>query len=142
MKRLLLVLLISSVFYACKNDNNINDCNNLLNVNVFLEINLNLPQYSALQFPNNPIYEPNIGNGGIIINNIGNGFLAFDAADPNHPLSNCSILNIQGIEGVCGCDDANTYSLVTGQALGQQNLPCNLRIYIVQQNGNSLIISN
>ena len=142
MRKFIFLLVITGLLVSCKGDNNPNNCNNLLNVNVFAEINLNLPQYNALLFPNNPIYEPNLGNGGVIINNIGNGYVAFDAADPNHPINTCSVLTIQGIEGVCGCDDNNTYSLVTGQALGEQNLPCGLKIYIVQQNGNSLIISN
>ena len=83
-----------------KKDNYDENCNFLLNVGVNLSLNLNLSQYNQLTFPSNPVYVPNEGNGGIIVNNTGTGYVAFDAADPNHGFSNCSILSIDGIEGV------------------------------------------
>jgi len=128
---------------GCSKDNNSNpNCNFLVNLNVFTSLNLNLSQYNQLTFPNNPVYVPNEGNGGIIVNNTGTGFVAFDAADPNHIFSNCSVLSINGLEGVCGCNDANKYSLFTGQPLENSELQCGLKAYFVEINGNTLFVSN
>ena len=128
---------------GCSKDNNSNpNCNFLVNLNVFTSLNLNLSQYNQLTFPNNPVYVPNEGNGGIIVNNTGTGFVAFDAADPNHIFSNCSVLSINGLEGVCGCNDANKYSLFTGQPLEDSELRCGLKAYFVEINGNTLFVSN
>ena len=88
------------------------------------------------------MYVPNEGNGGIIVNNTGTGFVAFDAADPNHVFSNCSVLSISGLEGVCGCNEANKYSLFTGQPLENSELRCGLKAYFVEINGNTLFVSN
>ena len=124
--------------------NNINDsnCNFLANINVVVSLNLNLSQYNQLTFPSNPVYVPNEGNGGIIVNNTGTRYVAYDAADPNHPYSECSILSINGVEGVCGCTDENKFSLVTGQPLANTELRCGLKAYIVESNGNTLYISS
>jgi hypothetical protein len=128
---------------GCTKDNNSDpNCNFLANLNVAASLNLNLSQYNQLTFPNNPVYVPNEGNGGIIVNNTGTGFVAFDAADPNHVFSNCSVLSISGLEGVCGCNEANKYSLFTGQPLENSELRCGLKAYFVEINGNTLFVSN
>ena len=129
------------VCMGCSKDNNSNpNCNFLVNLNVSTSLNLNLSQYNQLTFPNNPVYVPNEGNGGLIVNNTGTGFVAFDAADPNHVFSNCSVLSINGLEGICGCNDANKYSLFTGQPLENTELRCGLTTYFVESNGNTLYI--
>ena len=131
------------VCMGCSKDNNSDaNCNFLVNLNVSTSLNLNLSQYNQLTFPNNPVYVPNEGNGGIIVNNTGTGYVAFDAADPNHIFSDCSVLSINGLEGTCGCSDANEYSLITGQALEDTTLRCVLKAYFVESNGNTLYISN
>ena len=128
---------------GCSKDNNTNpNCNFLVNLNVSTSLNLNLSQYNQLTFPNNPVFVPNEGNGGIIVNNTGTGYVAFDAADPNHIFSDCSVLSINGLEGTCGCSDANRYSLLTGQVLDNTALRCMLKPYFVENNGNTLYISN
>ena len=135
--------LVLFVCMGCSKDNNSDpNCNFLVNLNVAVSLNLNLSQYNQLTFPNNPVYVPNEGNGGIIVNNTGTGFVAFDAADPNHIFSNCSVLSINGLEGVCGCNDANKYSLFTGQPLENSELRCGLKAYFVEINGNTLFVSN
>ena len=118
------------------------NCKFLLDINFNIPINLSLPQYSQLQFAGNSIYVANVANGGIIIASTGADFLAWDARDPNHAQTSCSILVNSGLEATCGCDDKNTYSLVTGQALGSDALPCSLKNYRVQKTGNILYISN
>ena len=142
-KTLKLCVALLLVCMGCSTDNTANEnCNFLLNLNVSTSLNLNLSQYNQLTFPNNPVYVPNEGNGGIIVNNTGTGFVAFDAADPNHIFSNCSVLSIVGLEGVCGCEEANKYSLFTGQPLENPELRCGLKAYVVESNGSTLFVSS
>lgn len=118
------------------------NCRFLLDIPVNINVNLNLPQYSQLQFINNPVYIPNVGNAGIIANNTGTGFVAFDAADPNHIPEGCSKLSIDGIIGVCGCNDKNEYYLTPGGLPKTIGLQCALRAYRVEKSGNTLLIYN
>lgn len=142
-EKALILLCVGIFLHSCQDDNNYDEnCNFLLNVGVNISLNLNLSQYNQLSFPSNPVYVPNEGNAGIIVNNTGTGYVAFDAADPNHTFSDCSRLSIDGIEGVCGCDDTNRYSLFTGQPLQNPNLLCSLRPYRVERSGNVLYITN
>ena len=142
MKKLSIFSLITLLFFACsKNDNSNSNCNFLFNVGVNTSLNLNLPQYNDLNFISNPIYVSGVGNGGLIVTNTGTGFVAFDAADPNHIPSSCSILNISGLEGTCGCEDQNKYSLFTGQPLDNPNLRCGLKAYRAELSGSNLIIN-
>jgi len=136
--------LICFLLLTTCSSNSVNDenCQFLLDIQVNEPINLNFPQYSQLQFPSNPVYIPNAGNGGIIITNTGSGFAAFDAADPNHIFETCSILTIEGLNAKCGCDDENEYSLFTGQPINNGSLRCSLKRYRVQENGNELLIFN
>lgn len=143
MMRLFLITLLFAILTACSGDSVTNEnCKFLLNVGVNVTLNLSLPQYSQLQFVSNSAYIANAGNGGIIVTNAGTGYFAWDAADPNHNLSSCSVLQISGLEATCQCADHNTYSLVNGQPLGNSSLQCGLKNYRVEQNGNTLLISN
>ena len=72
-------IIILILINSCAKNINDSNCNNLLNLDVFYEVNLNLPQYSQLNFISNSVYIPNVGNGGIIVTNSGSGFLAWDA---------------------------------------------------------------
>lgn len=131
------------MIWSCS-DNTVNNqnCKFLINIGVNVTVNMSLPQYSQLQFISNSVYVANAGNAGIIVTNTGSGFLAWDASDPNHPPSNCSTLAVSGLNATCGCDDKNTYSLITGQAIGDGNLQCSLKNYRVEQTGNNLRIYN
>ena len=131
------LLLIS----GCAKNNIDNRCNYLLNLDIYYEINLNLPQYSELNFISNSVYIPNVGNGGIIVVNSGSGYLAWDAADPNRTNLPCSVLTISGLEAISNCAEQNTYSLITGQSIGVA-LTCSLKPYRVESSGNILIISS
>jgi len=143
MNKTFLSLLFSIILLSCSKSN-INDssCKFLLNVGVNTTINMSLPQYSNLLFPSNSVYEQNVGNGGIIIINSGSGFLAWDASDPNHTQSSCSILTANGFIATCNCEDENAYSLADGQPMNNSNLRCGLKNYRVEQSGNSLLIFN
>ena len=63
MKRLL-ILLFTVTFLGCSRDNNINNCNFLLDVNVNVAVNLNLPQFSTLQVPGSVVKFEGQGNAG------------------------------------------------------------------------------
>jgi len=135
-------LLILIVFTACSKNSVDKNCNFLLDVGVNVSINMSLPQYGQLQFPSNPVYVPNAGNGGVYVTNTGTGFVAFDAADPNHIPSFCSVLTLSGINGICGCEDANEYNLFNGLPAKNSGVRCPLKAYRVEQNGNTLLIFN
>ena len=134
-------IIILILLNSCTKNINDSNCNNLLNLDVFYEVNLNLPQYSQLNFISNSVYIPNVGNGGIIVTNSGSGFLAWDAADPNHVNVPCAVLSISGLEATSSCAQQNTYSLITGQSLGVA-LPCTLKPYRIEQSGNILLITS
>ncbi|WP_405293950.1 hypothetical protein [Algibacter sp. Ld11] len=141
--RFIFLLIATLVLTSC-NDNSIDNpnCQFLLDLSINEVVNLNLPQYSQLQFAGNSVYLPNAGNGGIIVASTGVDYYAWDAADPNRIPSACSVLVNSGLTATSSCADQNEYSLVTGQALGDGNLPCTLQFYRVQVNGNTLLISN
>ena len=141
MKQLLFLCIIICTFLTCSDSDSDPNCNFLFDTKVAHELNMNLPQYNDLNFISNSVYVPNIGNGGVIVTNSGTGFLAWDAADPNHTFSQCSILSIEGLEASCNCPDANKYSLITGQSLETQ-LTCTLKTYRVEQSGSSLLITS
>jgi len=140
MKRQILFCFIIYGVFSCSDTDSDPRCNFLLDIKVVHEINLNLPQYNDLNFISNSVYISNIGNGGVIVINSGTGFLAWDAADPNIPFGECSILSINGIEAQNTCYE-NKYSLITGQSIKTQ-LTCPLKTYRAEQNGGSLIITS
>ena len=142
-KKLFLILSCIIVFGCSKNDP-IYNCNYLLDVGVNLTVNLNLPQFNQLLFPVNAIRVENYGNNGIIlVRTNADSILAWDGADPNHASSSCSKLTIVGLNAVCGCEDGNEYSLITGTAIGDNAQPCTLKPYRVESTvNNSYYISN
>jgi nitrite reductase/ring-hydroxylating ferredoxin subunit len=142
MKPLFILLLAISLLGCSGSQTQNENCRFLLDINVYERVDLNLPSNSELQFAGNSVYIPAVGNGGIIVANTGADFYAWDATDPNHIPSSCSVLSNSGLNATCGCDDKNEYSLVTGQALNDPTLICSLRNYRVEVNGNILIVSN
>lgn len=137
MKHLFSRLLICFILFSCSKNEANDNCSFLINAGVDFTVNLNLPQFNDLQFPSNSVYVTNQGNGGVIVTNTGSGIVAWDATDPNHGFSNCSIMTIVGgINATCNCSDENEYSLITGQSLGDP-LPCTLKPYRVQSTGNN-----
>ncbi len=139
-----LILLSLCLVTACSKNDRPERCNFLANnAIVDARIILSLPQFSQLQFTGNSVYISNEGIAGIYLSNVGNNsFRAFDAADPAHAATSCSMLtNTNGI-GKCGCSDENQYSLLTGQAVNS-DVTCLLKEYRVESIGNNtLLISN
>ncbi|PKV48408.1 hypothetical protein ATE84_0407 [Aquimarina sp. MAR_2010_214] len=137
------VLLILS----CSSDNKVDNNQFLPPSNVNYQINLNLPQFNPLKFPGNHLVD-NTENGsirGIIIYNIDNTqYAAFELSDPNHSPNNCSAVSVENqtsITATCGCDDGNSYNIVTGQQTSGDG-QFGLRRYNVRREGNTLFISN
>ncbi len=143
MNRLLLLISLFFILSCSKSDRE-DGCNFLANNAVVdASVNLNLPQFTQLQFTGNSVFIANEGIAGVYLSNVGNNnFRAFDAADPAHAATSCSFLvNTNGI-GKCGCSDENQYSLLTGQAVNS-DVTCLLREYRVESGGaNMLLISN
>ncbi len=136
-------LLILIFFTACsKNTVDNKNCKYLLDLGVNVSINLSLPQYNQLQFAGNSVYIANAGNGGVIVVSTGADFYAWDASDPNHIQSDCSVLTAKGFDATCGCEDKNVYNLVTGLATNNTSLQCTLKNYRVEKTGNTLLIYN
>lgn len=143
MKRAIFTIISFFILVGCSNNSNENEnCRFLLDIGVNEVVNLNLPQYSQLQFAGNSVYIANAGNGGILVASTGADFFAWDAADPNHAQSSCSVLINSGLNATCGCEDQNEYNLVNGLSVNNSTLRCSLRNYRVEQSGNTLIISN
>lgn len=141
MKKILFCLVTILLVSCSKSNINNSNCRFLLNVNVNLLLPLSLPQYSQLRFAGNSVIEPG-GNKGVIVIYTGTDYLAWDAADPNVTISSCSNLTVSGFTATSNCTNANEYSLLTGQPLSDPSLPCGLKPYRIELNGNDLIITN
>jgi len=147
-------LLVAALIVTSCQDNSIDDpnCQFLLDIGINEIVNLGLLPGSNLSSGTSVLIE-SATHRGIIVTQIGASsagsnvtYYAWDAADPNHTFSGCKLLptnnfGTYGLTATCSCE-GNEYSLVTGQALGDGNLPCGLRFYRVTKSGNTLIISN
>lgn len=145
MKKILLALSCIIIF-ACSNTDDVNNCNFLFDANVNLTVNTNFPQFSQLQFNGNAVYVSGYGNKGIWLYRASSNILyAWDASDPSHVPSSCSTLTDSGTGDivVCGCEDANQYSLATGLGLSENSQSCTLQPYRVESLGNNTyLVSN
>ncbi len=145
MKNKILFILILVVFTTCGNDDNQADCVSPLLPNYGFDtgstINLNLPQYSGLQFPGNTLYINGYSVKGFYLYNTGSSIVAFEASDPAHAPSSCSLMTLSGIELSCECGDGNKYQLLTGQQIAGEGAYC-LRAYRVEQIGNIVRVYN
>lgn len=141
MKKILFILFAIAFAAGCDNGTINNNNPNIPNYPVNLQINLNLPAYSNLQFPSNRIVDFSQGARGIVVFNTGSGFVAYDLACPNTPFATCTspmTIPVGSINATCSCDNT-VYSLFTGQSAGQ---PYPMKQYRVTQNGTNLVITN
>ena len=136
--RTLRLLFIVTLLTACSADDSNNNCNLLLDVNVNVTVDLNLPQFNQLNFTGGVAYVSGQGNGGIYLIRVNNQtILAWDGADPNFSLSNCSIMTLDGTNVSSSCNGGNEFSLFTGGPVGNNPPPCPLKPYRVQPIGNN-----
>lgn len=144
--RRLLLITVLLLSLGCSKDNLVRNPF-LPEYNFRHDINLNLPLYSPLTNTGNAIYLPTQGVGlrGVFVINAGFGsFRAFEAACPNHPLRECSTMELDGQVVTCPCDDFS-YSVFTGQQFDRPddgNRYYDMLEYRVNQSGSILIISN
>lgn len=134
----LLTFLLAVLQYNCKHNSNRNPF--LDNVSFSFDINLDLPQYNTLKYPGNALYIARGGLRGVFVYNTGSGYNVFEASDPNHYPSDCSTMELSGLQVRCPCE-GNTYSLSDGGPV-QGNVTYPLKPYRSRLNGNILTIYN
>jgi nitrite reductase/ring-hydroxylating ferredoxin subunit len=143
MKHYFFLLIATILFISCNKDETVNNNNPFLpNYPVNIQVDMNLPAYSDLNFVSNPVYVNIAGAGirGIIVMKAGEGlYYAYDAACPNQPLTNCSTMTILGINAVCPCDEKE-YSLYLGGQSAGMTYP--MKQYRATQNGSIIHITN
>ncbi len=137
------LLMLFLVFNSCSpNDEDRLNNPNLINVSFRLNLDLDLPEYNSLNFPGNSYSTYNTGINGVVVYNINNTqFTAFELSDPNHPLSECSTLRVQGVIAKCDCNDGNSYNILTGE-LTNGSGQYTMKPYRVSKNGNTLEVFN
>lgn len=143
MKKIVFLLLLSTII-SCKDDDNINNNNPfLIDPLVNIQLDLSLPQYNPLNFPSNSIIINSQGIKGIVVYNIDNSqYIALELSDPNHAPNDCSRMTIDGIEATCPCStDTNRYNIVTGQHLTNPDL-YPMQRYRAERTGNVVRITN
>jgi nitrite reductase/ring-hydroxylating ferredoxin subunit len=138
--RFLLLLIFFGTFSCSKNQLNNNPY--LQDISFEKVINLNLPQYDNLKYSGGSIYLPSGGIKGLLLFNINEQIMAWEASCPNQYPSSCSKMTINGVQSICSCEDFK-YSLATGQILSnseKESYP--MKLYYSEKNGNSVRISN
>lgn len=140
--------------YSCKKKDTQNqqDVDFFPPVIVDFTVNLALPAYNNLTFPNGYAYEPSYGYKGVVIYNTGfsgpEQFVAFDRTCPYKPDSVCSIVSVDStnIYMRCAqlvnnrfqpCCNSKFFALNGGWVDGPANR--NLRQYFVYQFGGNFL---
>ena len=148
LKTIVLFLFTGLLFNSCskKDDDNQNNNPNIPNA-VFDTgnlINTSLPQYNQMQFPGNYItLNSNYGIKGVVLYYAGNNnYSAFELSDPNHPISSCSNLTVNGIVATCNCADENAYEILNGTRQEGTTGQYTLVRYFVEVNGSVIRIFN
>ena len=135
-----LLLILLGIFSCSKNQLNNNPY--LQDISFEKVINLNLPQYDNLKYSGGSIYLQSGGIKGLLLFNINDQIMAWEASCPNQYPSSCSKMTINGVQSICSCEDFK-YSLATGQILSnseKESYP--MKLYYSEKNGNSVRISN
>lgn len=140
-KTLILLVVLFGVL-SCTPDDEVSRNPFLPDESFRLVINLSLPEYNRLNFPGNSFVTYNSGINGVVIYNINNTqYTAFEMSDPNHALSGCSRLTLEGIIATCSCNDGNSYNILTGEistGTGQYSL----KPYRIRKSGSVLEVYN
>ncbi|AEH01092.1 hypothetical protein [Lacinutrix sp. 5H-3-7-4] len=144
-----LLLLLVTFTNSCKKDDDINNQNQNPNIpNAVFDtqnlIDTGLPQYNNLLIPSQHVIVTggNIGINGIVVYYTGSSYLAWELSDPNHQISNCSTLTVNGIVASCSCDDDNSYFIANGLPESGTTGQYTLVPYQVEVNGNVIRVYN
>ena len=144
-KTFVLLFCSSFLFLACtKTRTNRNPY--LIETSFEYQVNLNLPQFNALQNIGNPVFigTQGVGIKGVYIINTGfDTFRAFEAACPNLSPSSCSKIVSSGDIATFPCNSYE-YSLFTGQLLDRPDgeFLYDLLVYNVRSSVSNLYIYN
>lgn len=135
-------LLLIMILIGCESDNGRIRNPFVPNYPFNITINMELPLYNSLLYPSNAIFiPPGLGAGanGVIVFNAGGSYRAYEANCPNHTITSCSRLTLEGIRALCPCDELE-YSLFTGLPIAEGDYA--MIPYQIEQNGNTLRIWN
>jgi Rieske Fe-S protein len=146
-----LLLMVSSLLLSnCKEDN-LNTNNDFFTpVQVYLNINLSLPNYTILTNTQGFVYEPGGNKGIIIYHTVFNEFVAFDRTCPHNPGDNCSMVSVDSSSTFFRCGQYSPawvpccnskFDPATGSPL-EGPAKRALKQYFVKQDGNNLIVTN
>ena len=145
MKQIVVLVLTVFLLLSCKNDNGDAGCVSRQLPNYPFDtgtlINTNLSTFIGLDLPGGSAYVPGYGVKGIYLYNTGSSIVAFEASDPAHSPSDCSLMTQNGIELSCQCGDGNKYQLLTGQQMEGSGGHC-LRAYRVEVVGKIIRVYN
>ena len=139
-----IILILVFIFFSCESDDNARQNPFLVDIGFQFDMNLNLPQFSSLQFPGNFVILDNIGIRSVVVYTPGNDqYFAYELSDPNHQPNNCSAMSVSGLTASCPCPtDQNEYSIFTGQPTAGGDLPFGLKAYRVERIGNVVRVFN
>ena len=137
MKKYLILLLALPLLLCCSSDE-VRNNPYLPSYNFDYPIDMTLPIYNDLRNPSNPVVVnvAGVGINGVIVMNTGSGYVAFENTCPNQEITNCSILEINGILAKCPCDGVE-YSLYDGGPTTPARF--GLKVYRVQVLNNTNI---
>jgi nitrite reductase/ring-hydroxylating ferredoxin subunit len=134
MKKLLSALTAIIVLSGCSNSETHYKNPYIPNYSFSIIINMNLPLYSGLKSPINPIPidDANGGVKGIIAMQVSStDYRVWERTCPNQYPSSCSRMEIDGVTAKCPCDDV-IYSLFDGQPQQGFNVEYPMKPYRVE----------
>lgn len=146
-----LLLGVSALLLSnCKEDDVNTNTDFFTPVQVYLNINLNLPNYTALGNVQGFVYEPGGNRGIIIYHTVFNEFVAFDRTCPHNPGDSCSTVSVDSSSAFFRCGKYNPawvpccnskFDPATGSPL-EGPAKRALKQYFVRQDGGNLIVTN
>ncbi len=122
MKKYCFYLLSTLLLLGCSKDTVRNVNPYIPSYNFSFVINLNLPSYSGLNSPINPVSvtEPS-GISMIVMKISDTDYRAWNSYCPNHSISSCSKMTVNGTNAKCSCEDYE-YSLFDGVGNAQYTM--------------------
>jgi nitrite reductase/ring-hydroxylating ferredoxin subunit len=135
------LIVLTLIILSCEKSND-NDNPFIPDVRFEKILNINLPSYNDLKYNGGSYYINGLGVKGVILFNLNDNIIAWEASCPNEKPSDCSRMEIKGLQGECKCN-SNLYSLANGQPLKiNTNNSFPMVPYYTEKSGNSLRIYN